>query len=68
MFNSELMALMAGATIEEETGDMKVNDDTIKVAAHFFPFFQFFGFSGSSSPSHVTYMVSMAQIWTGLTY
>ena len=44
----------AGATIDEETGEMNVNSETVMVAAHFFVALQFFGFSGSSSPSHVT--------------
>lgn len=45
----------AGATIDEETGEMKVNSETVIVAAHFFFMLQFFGFSGSSSPDHVTF-------------
>lgn len=47
----------AGATIDEETGEMNVNSDTVMVAAHFFLLLQFFGFSGSSGPSHVTYTI-----------
>lgn len=44
----------AGATMDDDTGDMKVKDDTIRVAAHFFLYVQFLGFSGSSASSHVT--------------
>ena len=54
MSNSFDMASRAGATIEEETGEMKVKDDTINVAAHFWPAVQFLGFFGSSKPSHET--------------
>lgn len=49
------MLVNAGATIEEETGEMKVKEDTTSVAAHFFFKVQFLGFSGSSAPFHVTY-------------
>ena len=49
--------LIAGAIIEEDTGDMKVKEDTTTVAAHFLLIDQFFGFSGSSGPDHVTYVV-----------
>src|SRR4051812_40302389 len=44
----------AGATMEEETGDMNVKDETTNVAAHFRFMLQFFGFRGSCGPSHVT--------------
>jgi len=44
----------AGAIIEEDTGDMKVKEETTSVAAHFFLIDQFLGFPGSSGPSHVT--------------
>ena len=46
--------LIAGAIIEEDTGDIKVKDDTTKVAAHFLPSDQFFGFLQSSGPDQVT--------------
>jgi hypothetical protein len=45
--NSLSMALSAGATMEEETGEMKVKEDTTRVAAHFLPILQFLGLSGS---------------------
>jgi hypothetical protein len=45
----------AGATIDDETGEMKVNEETISVAAHLLRNAQFFGLSGSSGPSQVTY-------------
>ena len=51
MWNSAAIDDKAGATMQEETGDMKVNEDKITVAAHFFLKLQFFGFSGSSGPS-----------------
>ena len=49
--------LIGGAIIEEHTGDMKVKEDTTKVAAHFLPSDQFFEFSGSSGPAQVTCVV-----------
>ena len=55
MANSSEIAAMAGATIEEDTGEMKVNEDTTKVASHFRFRVQFLGFSGSSGPSQVTW-------------
>jgi len=48
------MAVNAGATIDDETGEMNVKEDTTIVAAHLFLRVQFFGFSGSSGPFHVT--------------
>ena len=48
----------AGATIDEETGEMSVKDDTTIVAAHFRPNVQFLGFSGSSGLSHETWEVN----------
>lgn len=48
------MVVNAGATMEDDTGEMKVNRETVMVAAHFFFVGQFLGFSGSSGPSHVT--------------
>ena len=48
----------AGATMEEDTGEMNVNEETVKVAAHFRPLVQFFGFAGSSGPSQVTRLKS----------
>lgn len=48
------MVLSAGATIEDDTGEMKVKQETMTVAAHFFLRVQFLGFSGSSGPSQVT--------------
>ena len=54
MPNSLDIAGRAGATTDEETGEMKVKDDMTIVAAHFRPNVQFLGFSGSLGPSHVT--------------
>ena len=59
MPNSFEIVVRAGATIEDETGDMNVKDDTTIVAAHFLPKLQFFGFSGSSGPSHETCLKSV---------
>lgn len=63
----------AGATIDDETGEMKVKRETVMTAAHFFLSGQFLGFSGSSGPSQVTYrgvnndiiqvMISTYQFW-----
>lgn len=54
MWNCFEMVLSAGATIEDDTGEMKVKQETMTVAAHFFLRVQFLGFSGSSGPSQVT--------------
>jgi hypothetical protein len=56
MLNSAAIADRAGATIEDETGEMNVKDDTTIVAAHFLLKLQFFGFSGSLGPCHETYI------------
>ena len=53
MPNSLEIVVRAGAIIEDETGEMNVNEETTKVAAHFRPNDQFLGFSGSSGPFHV---------------
>ena len=45
----------AGATIEDDTGEMKVKDDTTIVAAHFLLNVQFLG---SSGPSQDTWRAS----------
>jgi hypothetical protein len=42
--------------MDDDTGEMKVKEETISVAAHFFRSVQFFGFSGSSGLSHVTWI------------
>lgn len=49
------MVLSAGATMDEETGEMKVKQETTNTAAHLFPIDQFFGFSTSSGPFQATY-------------
>jgi len=54
MFRSLDIVVNAGATIEEETGEMNVNNDTVTTIAHFFFMVQFLGFLESSGPSHVT--------------
>ena len=48
------MAEVAGATTDDETGDINVKEDTTTVAAHFRFRDQFLGFSGSFGPSQVT--------------
>ena len=58
MLNSAAIADRAGATIEDDTGEMNVKDDTTIVAAHFLLKLQFFGFPGSSGPSHETCVLS----------
>ena len=35
MWNEDAICSAAGATIEEETGEMNVNEDTVNAAAHF---------------------------------
>jgi hypothetical protein len=44
----------AGATIDDETGEIKVKHDTIKTIDHFLRIGQFLGLSGSSGPVQVT--------------
>ena len=44
----------AGATNEEETGEINVKHETTIVAVHLRFLDQFLGFAGSSGPSHVT--------------
>lgn len=54
--------LRAGAIIDDDTGDIKVKQDTTNVAAHFFLIDQFLGFSGSSGPDQVTYTVLLVSL------
>lgn len=55
ILNSTAMLSNAGATMEDETGDMKVKNDTRTAASLFFFVGQFLGLSGSSGPFHVTW-------------
>ena len=48
------MESSAGATIVEDTGEMKVKHDTRNVAVHFFVWLQLRGLEGSSGPDQVT--------------
>lgn len=48
------MEVNAGATMEEETGEMKVKEETTRHAAHLRRIGQFFGLAGSSGPSQET--------------
>lgn len=48
------MAVSAGATMDDETGEMNVKEETTSVAAHLCFLSQFLGFAGSSGPSQVT--------------
>lgn len=70
--NWAAMVVKAGATMEEDTGEIKVNSETVIVAAHFFLDGQFLGFSWSSGPSHVTYTACQNQrraiVYTLATY
>jgi hypothetical protein len=52
--NSFAKEVRAGATIDEETGEMKVKQETTNTAAHLFLIGQFFGFSGSSTLRQMT--------------
>ena len=54
MPNSFDIDVRAGATMDDETGEMRVKKDTTIVAAHFRLKVQFLGFAGSSEPSHET--------------
>lgn len=55
MPNSPAIVPSAGATIDDDTGEMNVKTDTSSVAVHFLRTGQFLGFSGSSWPSHDTF-------------
>lgn len=55
MLNSDAIDWRAGATIDDDTGEMNVKEETMKVAAHFLLKVQFLGFAESLGPSHVTY-------------
>jgi hypothetical protein len=48
------MEYNAGAIMDEDMGETKVNAETMNVAAHLRFMDQFFGLAGSSSESHVT--------------
>lgn len=48
------MEVRAGAIMDEETGEMKVKQETMTTADHFLPIDQFLGFPGSSGPFQVT--------------
>lgn len=52
----------AGATIVEETGEMKVKHETNSVDTHFLGRLQLRGFAGSFGPDQVTYYLSAAEI------
>ena len=54
ILNSPAIVDIAGATSEEETGDMNVKHETTRVAPHLRFFDQFLGFAGSSGLSQVT--------------
>jgi hypothetical protein len=56
MWNSASRTGSAGATIDDETGEMREKRETMAVAAHFLPKDQFLGFAGSSRPFQVTYL------------
>lgn len=53
--NSVAMVDKAGATIVEETGEMKVKHETNSVDTHFLGRLQLRGFAGSFGPDQVTY-------------
>lgn len=52
----------AGATIVEDTGEIKVKQDTKSVEIHFLGRLQLRGLDGSSGPDHVTYSASIPSI------
>jgi hypothetical protein len=54
ILKSSPMYVRAGATIVEDTGEMKVYNETTVITDHFLLLGQFLGFSGSLGPSHVT--------------
>lgn len=67
ILNSSARVGRAGASMVDETGDMKVKHDTRIVAVHFLYLGQFLGFERSSGPDHVTYSTSQYQSPRGLT-
>lgn len=54
ILNSSARVGSAGASMVDDTGDIKVKHDTRIVAVHFFRLGQFLGFEGSSGPDQVT--------------
>jgi hypothetical protein len=56
MWNSASRTGSAGATIDDEIGEMREKRETMAVAAHFLPKDQFLGFAGSLGPFQVTYL------------
>lgn len=54
MLNSVARSGRAGASMVEETGEMKVKQETRIVDSHFLFLAQLWGFEGSSGPSQVT--------------
>jgi len=54
MPNSSDIDSRAGATRDDEMGEISVNKETLVTAAHLVVKFQFFGFLGSSGPVQVT--------------
>jgi len=59
ILKSLLMDASAGEIIDEEMGDTRVKQDTIRVAAHLRRRDQFLGFAGSSADFHVTCALSV---------
>ena len=64
MCKSDEILTRAGATMDEETGEMKVKDEMTSVAAHLERSAQFLGFCGSSGPSQVT-CETLSGDWNG---
>jgi hypothetical protein len=56
------MLLRAGDIMDDDIGETRVKQETIKVAAHFRFIDQFFGLLGSFSESHVTRFGSLTDL------
>lgn len=56
------MTSNAGATIEDDIGDMDMNSEFRIVIRTLLTSFQFFGFSGSSWSLHVTYSAQVSRM------
>jgi hypothetical protein len=62
MLKSLLIEASAGEIMDEEMGETRVKQDTMRVAAHLRLRDQFLGFAGSSGDSHVTCTLSVLYV------
>lgn len=62
ILKSLLIEANAGEIMDEEMGETRVKQDTMRVAAHLRLRDQFLGFAGSSADSHVTCTLSVSYV------